>query len=80
MPKVEIDTPGVTIRLEANESSAKELGDLALQLYRDANAVDVAKTSAGPALGFRDDKRWTQDTGYERRGAIAPGTAKDGAA
>lgn len=77
MPKVEIDTPGVTIRVEATESSAKELGDLALQLYRDTNDID-SKKSLGPATGFTAERRWTHDTGQERRGAIYPVTAKEG--
>lgn len=40
MPKVEIDTPGVSIRLEASEASVGELSKQAIELYREANEVD----------------------------------------
>lgn len=36
MPRVKIDTPGVTVEIEAGEVSSKELCEQALQLYRDA--------------------------------------------
>lgn len=61
MPRVKIDTPGVTIELDANEVSIKELGDQALQLYRDATAVDDAAAKAGPAYGFTAERRGTAD-------------------
>jgi len=51
VPRVEIDTPGVTVRMEADEISVGELAKLAMGLYRDASAVDAGK-SAGPATGF----------------------------
>jgi hypothetical protein len=65
VPKVEIDTPGVTIRLDANEASTRELADIALQLYKDANAVDDTKRSNGLAFGFSGDRRGQWDLGYE---------------
>lgn len=55
MPKVEINSQGVSIHVEANEASPTELGALALQLFKDANAVETAK-SAGPAFGFTTER------------------------
>ena len=55
MPKVEINSQGVSIHIEANEASPTELSALALQLFKDATTVD-AKKSAGPALGFTTDR------------------------
>jgi len=55
MPKVEINSQGVSIHVEATEASATELGELALRLFKDANDVD-AKKSPGPAMGFRTER------------------------
>mgnify|MGYP001583104564 CR=1 FL=1 len=55
MPKVEINSQGVSIHIEANEASPTELSAIALKLYKDATDIDTAK-SAGPALGFTTDR------------------------
>jgi len=70
VPKVEIDTPGVTIRVEGNEASINELGALALQLFTDANKVDTASKSAGPAFGFSNEKRWTPAAEHVKYGGV----------
>lgn len=56
MPKVEINSHGVSIHVEANEASPTELGALALQLFRDANAIEAEKR-VGPAFGFTTERR-----------------------
>lgn len=49
MPKVEIDTPGVTIRLEASEASIDTLGKQAMDMFREASEVDGRDRSS---MGF----------------------------
>lgn len=60
MPRVKIDTPGVTVELDANEASVHELGKQAMDLFREATEVNK-NTSTAPAFGFSNDKRWTPD-------------------
>lgn len=74
MPKVEIDTPGVTIRLDASEASVAELSKQALELFREASEVET-RQSSGPAFGFSNEKRWTadhHDTHYNGSRGFAP--------
>lgn len=60
MPRVKIDTPGVTVEIEANEASAKELGELALQLFRDAGGWPQTEARG---IGFAaTERRYTPDT------------------
>jgi len=51
MPKVKIGTQGVSVELEATETSIDQLGKQALDLYRDACEID-AKQRVGASLGF----------------------------
>lgn len=60
MPRVKIDTPGVTIELDAPEVPVTELGKQAMDMYREASEVN-SKNGPGPAVGFIADKRWTAD-------------------
>jgi hypothetical protein len=65
MPRVKIDTPGVTVEIDANEVSAKDLAALALELYKDAGGWPQTEARG---IGFAvTEKRWTpdhRDTGY----------------
>ena len=59
MPRVEIDTPGVTIRIEATEISVKDLAAEALQLYKDDGGWPQTEHKG---IGFAaTEKRWTAD-------------------
>lgn len=67
MPKVEIDTPGVTIRLDANEASISELSKQALELYRDASQINTQQRDTAPAFGFTSERRDTPILGHGSR-------------
>lgn len=60
MPRVKIDTTVVTIELEATEKSIDDLADKAMSMFEQATKamIDVPN---GPAVGFREDKRWTPE-------------------
>ncbi len=59
MPRVKIDTPGVSIELDANEVSSKELCEQALQLFKDAGGWPQTEHKG---IGFSaTEKRWTPD-------------------
>jgi hypothetical protein len=58
MPRVKIDTPGVTVEIDANEASVTELAAQALQLYRDAGGWPQHQPSAA---GFVAERRWSPD-------------------
>ncbi len=60
MPRVKIDTPGVSVELDADEVSVTELGRQAMDLYRKATRVNT-NLRTGPAFGFVNDRRWTPD-------------------
>lgn len=59
MAKVEIDTPGVTIRID-DEPGGPELDARALALYRAAVATDVTQPT-GPAAGVQAERRGIAD-------------------
>jgi hypothetical protein len=63
MPKVEIDTPGVTIRLDASEVSIEALGKQAMDMFKEASEVARA-TPPGPAFGFGSERRGEGQRGY----------------
>lgn len=73
MAKVEIDTPGVTIRIEDPNANAENLGAQALVLYERANAID-RQQPVGPANGLNTDRRGTPNLGFGtwRREATTP--------
>lgn len=77
MAKVEIDTPGVTIRID-DEPGGPELDARALALYRAAVASDVALPT-GPASGGQIERRSSGNMGFGtwRREASTP-EARDG--
>lgn len=59
MPRVKIDTPGVTVEIDANEASVKELAEQALQLYRDAGGWPQTEHEG---IGFAaTEKRYAAD-------------------
>jgi hypothetical protein len=58
VPKVEIDTPGVTVRMEADEISVDALAVLALKTYRDAGGWPHPTPSA---MGFTAERRGVYD-------------------
>jgi hypothetical protein len=60
MPRVKIDTPGVSVELDATEASITELGKQAMDMFREAVVVN-GKQPAGLAYGFSQEKRWTPD-------------------
>lgn len=60
MPRVKIDSPGVTVELDANEVSVTELGKQAMEMYREASEINKSNPT-GAATGFSIDKRWTPD-------------------
>lgn len=65
MPKVEIDTAGVTVRLEASESSITDLSKQALDLYRDATAIERGVTPLSIGFGGQVIERRGEGTrGY----------------
>ncbi|HCT81190.1 MAG TPA: hypothetical protein DGT23_32395 [Micromonosporaceae bacterium] len=66
MPRVKIDTPGVTIELDAGEVSVAELGKQAMELYREANEVD-SKLASGPAYGLAQERRGENLLGFGTR-------------
>lgn len=74
MPRVKIDTPGVTVEIDANEVSVTELREHALQLFRDAGGWPQTEHKG---VGFAaTDRRWTPDhrdvqygSGFEKVGA-----------
>jgi len=63
MPKVKIGTQGVSIELEASETSIDALGKQALDLYRDACAIDAGQ-STGPGFGLTNERRGEPMRGY----------------
>lgn len=63
MAKVEIDTPGVTIRMEDGEASAKTLGAQALVLYQKASEID-RRLPTGPASTVNAERRGTPGLGF----------------
>lgn len=74
MAKVEIDTPGVTIRIEDDKTDAETLGAQALVLYRKASEVDQRR-SPGPAGGLNNERRGTPthtDPNYSSSIGFAP--------
>lgn len=71
MAKVEIDTPGVTIRID-DEPGGPELDARALALYRAAVGVDAALPT-GPANGLQAERRGERALGFGQRPTQAPG-------
>ena len=74
MAKVEIDTPGVTIRVEDPEASAESLGAQALALYQKASEIDQ-RLPPGPAGGLQAERRGTPthtDPNYSSNIGFAP--------
>jgi hypothetical protein len=72
MPTAKIDTPGVTIELTATEASIEALGKQAMDMYREASAINSA-TLTGPAFGLNNEKRWTPDhRDHHRKAGFAP--------
>lgn len=71
MAKVEIDTPGVTIRVEDADASAETLGAQALVLYERANAIDRTQPT-GAAAGLHAERRPENTLGFGRRHSQAP--------
>lgn len=63
MAKVEIDTNGVTIRIEDADVGSDVLGPRALALYREAVAVD-AVLPTGPASGGQLERRASSNLGF----------------
>lgn len=70
MPRAKIsDAYGITIELEANETTADALGDKALELLAKAVAI-VDQRPTGPASGVQAERRGTPDhhtVGYAGR-------------
>lgn len=65
MPRVKIDTPGVTIEIDANEMSADDMGKLALQLFRVAGGWPQGDPIR--PVGFAaTERRWTPDHQHEK--------------
>lgn len=67
MPRVKIDTPGVTVEIEANEVSINELGEQALKLFERAGGWPQHQRSAF-GFGAATERRWTPDHRHERYG------------
>lgn len=63
MAKVEIDTSGVTIRIDDSEANSEVLAGRALALYREAVAVD-AGLPTGPASGGQLERRASSNLGF----------------
>lgn len=66
MPRVKIDTPGVTIELDANETSVTELGKQAMDMYREATEIHD-KNGGGPAYGLNTERRAANTLGFGSR-------------
>lgn len=65
MPRVKIDTPGVTVEVEANEASINELGDQALKLFHEAGGWPQ-KEHGSFGFGSSAERRWTPDHQHEK--------------
>ena len=66
MTKVRIDSPGVTVEIEA-DGTLDEVTDKALHAFREAGGWPQPRP--GPAFGFHADRRWTppaQPSGMNR--------------
>jgi hypothetical protein len=66
MPRVKIDTPGVTVELDASEVSIEALSAQALALYRAASRTDDALPT-GPAGGIQAERRGSNTVGFGSR-------------
>lgn len=74
MPRVKIDTPGVSVELDANDVTVTDLGKQAMDMYREATLINSG-IPAGAAFGFANDKRWTPDHRHTKQwglGDFAP--------
>lgn len=66
MPRVKIDTPSVTIELDAGEASVAELGKQAMDMYREASEIN-SKGGGGPAFGLTAERRPENSLGFGSR-------------
>lgn len=64
MPKVEISTNSVSIKLDATETSITELGKQALDLLTEASKLDSQRDDTAPAFGFSNERRDTPMQGH----------------
>lgn len=72
MPRAEIaDAYGISVKLEANEATAADLGAKALELYAAAVAI-TDKRPPGPAGGVQTERRGEHTLGFGRRLSQAP--------
>ncbi len=72
MPRVEIGTAyGVTVKVEANESSVEELRKQAMDSFREACEIERGQ-SPGPAGGAWIERRGERTLGFGMRHAQAP--------
>lgn len=63
MAKVEIDTPGVTIRVEDANADAKTLAAQALVLYQEASELEK-RQPPGSTNGLQAERRSTPNLGF----------------
>lgn len=72
MPRAKIsDAYGLTVELDANEASAGQLGDKALELYRQAVAITDQRPT-GSAGGVQAERRGERTMGFGVRYSQAP--------
>jgi hypothetical protein len=78
MPRVKIDTPGVTVELDAGEASVEQLGKQALEMFKEASD-HIGKERTQVGFGLSNEKRWTpdhHDTHYNGSRGFAPAKAE----
>lgn len=63
MPKVKIDTPGVTIELEVNEGSIEDLSKQAMDMFREATAINNGIPS-GATGSLHNELRHVRKLGF----------------
>ena len=57
MPEVSIDTPGVSIKLVANDTSVEALAKLGMDMFKEAVAIDKGLSPGSSVVGFATENR-----------------------